>query len=508
MKIYEAGNIEEAVELAHKLKAEGHYNWFRGQVRDRPPHSSYYRVLTSGDPEKKEKCACRVEMFFKWVGSIPELRYLQEPDRVHGFFAIMQHYGIPTYYIDFTTDPGAAGFFAADTASPPTEGKSCIYCLNTDDVMSLWQNIKDFDSRKEASIELVSIDVRNLWRLEAQQGVFLFANYNWDIDYPMDRILFPYSGYPSYPTRERMYPEHKSPLEQLLDQYFSLETSAFANEEMRQRFEVLNARGRSADYLELEPWAEGFSAEVFIDRSRLVPLESWSPEALRPWEIAPEEDYHQTVGPTLKMKLKPHASAEEIRKSVSFGVKQILHSDSTLRSKTVDWVFTELPESVSQEELNDMLRPIWNGMRRLPYADSEIADAFGSVAALRMIQFLLIFGREVTPDGQLEPFSQCFGESMRVGFTNRDGSGSVALVARESLRRALRPDIAELLAPKFKGFASDVHDLFQIIYNPRLMFEFNEFKRMFAREAIPAQVVLQRPLILFNPARLMFFGNP
>ena len=40
------------------------------------------------------------------------------------------------------------------------------------------------------------------------------------------------------------------------------------------------------------------------------------------------------------------------------------------------------------------------------------------------------------------------------------------------------------------------------------MFPFNEFKSMFAREVIPAQVVLQRDLILFNPARLKTFGIP
>ena len=192
-EVYEAANIEEAVELAYKLKAEGRYNWFRGQVLDWPPVSSLYRVLESGDSEKKEKSARREEMFSNWVGKIPELRYLQALEHVHDAFAIMQHYGIPTYYIDFTTDPGVAGFFAADTASPPTEGKSCIYCLNADDLMSLWDSIKDLDFRKGCSVELVEIDVRNLWRLQAQQGVFLLSNYNWNIDYPMDRILFPYT---------------------------------------------------------------------------------------------------------------------------------------------------------------------------------------------------------------------------------------------------------------------------------------------------------------------------
>jgi FRG domain len=501
-KVYETENIEAAVELAYKLKAEGHYNWFRGQVRDKPPVSSLYRVFASGDSEKKEKALSRIKMFFDWVGQIPELRFLQEPGYVHDIFAIMQHYGIPTHYIDFTTDPAVAGFFAADTSNPPTEGKSCIYCLNTEDLISDWNTIKDIDSRKEFSIELVRIDVLNLWRLQAQRGVFLFADYNWQIDYPMDRILFPYSGYQSYPTREQIYPEHKSPLEQLLDQYFFLEAATSSDEEMQRWVEELKARGGNASYRRWETWSEGFYADALNKESNLVPLKSWSSEVLRPWEIAPEEDYYQTIGPTKK--LKPQAGAEEIREAMSSGIKSILRSDPTIRSKTVDWEFPELPESLSQDQLNDMLRPVWNGMRRLPYTEVEIADAFGSVAMLLMLGF----SREDSFTEQMKLFSQCFGECVKVEFASQDLSGSRGLVARESLQKALRPDIAELLAPSYKERANDFHILFQIIYNPRLMFEFNEFISMFAQEVIPTQVMMQRDLILFNPVRLKNFGLP
>jgi FRG domain len=343
MKVYEVANIEEAVDLAYELKNNGSYNWFRGQVQDWPPYSSHNRLLASRDSEKIKKSERRFELFFDWVGKIPELRYLQNPEHVHDFFAIMQHYGIPTNYIDFTTNPGVAGFFTADTANPPTEGKSCIYCLNTDELMSVWDDLKNLDDRKGASIELVKIDVRNLWRLQAQEGVFLFANYNWDIDYPMDRVLFPYSGYPSYPTRERIYPEDKSSLEQLLDQYFSLEKATFFQQWLHESH-VVRVFEAPSSY---------FDATAFIDNSHLVPLQSWSSEALQLWECAPEEGYSQTIGSTLKLRLKPNASAEEIRKLVSFGVKQSIRSDPGIRLKTVNWEGTELPESLSKEELSD-----------------------------------------------------------------------------------------------------------------------------------------------------------
>jgi hypothetical protein len=185
-------------------------------------------------------------------------------------------------------------------------------------------------------------------------------------------------------------------------------------------------------------------------------------------------------------------------------VKQILRSEPTIRSKTVDWSFKDLPKSLSQDELDDALRPVWNGMRRLPYGNDEIADACGSVVALLMVGLR----REVSTEGQIKRFSDCFAECMRVEFSNFDGSSSRGLVALESLRRALRTDITELLAPEFKKYADDVRELFKIIYYPRLMFEFEEFKKIFAREVIPTQTVEKRDLILFNPARLMAFGLP
>src|SRR5207248_8148217 len=141
-------------------------------------------------------------------------------------------------------------------------------------------------------------------------------------------------GYQSYPTQERIYPEHKSPLEQRLDEYFLLEKIAFGNEMM----EELAKSGYLPTTISTEAVPGGFNAKAFINTSGLVSFDSWSREVKRPWEIDPVEDYHQTIGPPQMLKLNPQASIEEIRKSVGFGVKQIVRSDPTIRSKAIDWV--------------------------------------------------------------------------------------------------------------------------------------------------------------------------
>lgn len=506
----EVANVEEAVELAHQLKKEGRFDWFRGQVSDRRPHSSLVRVYVDGDKDKIAKAEARQGRFRKWVRREADLRYLLESEHVHDFWAIAQHYGIPTSYIDFTTNPAVAGFFAADTNNPPSEGLSCIYCLKSQDLKYVWGEIKETGERLGAALEAIMIDVRNLWRLQAQSGTFVAANYNWEIDYPLDRILFPYSGYPAYPTRERVYPRDKSPLEQALDRYFALEKAeSWYVETVKQ----VRARGWSASILHFETWASGYSPQAFVDNARMVPLESWRPEALEDWEIDPVEDFFETIGPPRRLKLKPTTDPVELRRIVSFGVKQILRSEPGVRTQAFNWEFTDLADQISSDQLNDFFRPAWNGMRRLPYADAEIADALGSIVALLIAS---------CDEGALEPgsyeqrFSHCFGPSIKVGFDYYDGSASNAYVSRQSLVDALRPDMADLLSRDHQGRVGDIVKLFQVIYNPSLMFEFEPFKTAFASQIIPAQVVQGRGQtaapgptspILFNPARLITFGN-
>jgi hypothetical protein len=505
LKTHEVANVQEAVELASRFKDEGRYNWFRGQVQDWPPYSSYFRIRAKGDAAAIAHAERRIAMFTGWIKQkMPELHYLLEPQHVNDFFAIAQHYGIATNYIDFSTDPAAAGFFAADTANPPTEGRSCIYCLNTDDLMAIWDVMKDFDERRGMQLGLAEIDVSNLWRLQAQRGVFLIADYNWDVDYPMDKIVFPYSGYPPYPTKDIIYPEHKSPLEQRLDQYFSLERSTFTNEWLEQLVAKQNAGGSThAGATHWESFPLGYYEEAFAKTPDV--LGSWSDTVLNQWAVpGPIEAYFDTVGVTRKLSLNPSADANELRGSVSFAVTQILRSEPSIRTKAVDWTLEKAPPTLAQDAFNEALRILWNGMRRLPYSDSELAEACGSAAVLLAIGY----GKAMNPAKDRHLFSQCFGECMRVGFANIDSSGSLACAALESLRKAARTDLFQLIAEEYRERTDGFPNVFRAIYNPRRMFEFEKFRSLFAREVIPAQAVEGRKPTLFNPVELITFGIP
>jgi hypothetical protein len=75
------------------------------------------------------------------------------------------------------------------------------------------------------------------------------------------------------------------------------------------------------------------------------------------------------------------------------------------------------------------------------------------------------------------------------------------------LHRAVRPDIASLLKDDYVKHVADLKMLMQLVYDPRVLFLFEPFKTLFAREVVPIQVVERRKLVHFNAAALATFGN-
>lgn len=497
----EVEDVESAVDLAKRFKAEGRYNWFRGQVRELPPHPSLLRIQMRHDKEMFEAAKRRLRMFHEWALQIEYLAPLLEEENLPKLFAILQHYGVPTHYLDFTTAPEIAGFFACDTKRPPTDELSCIYCLNTTDLVRLWDSIRQLPGREGAVVQPVVIDVSNLWRLQAQAGVFLDVNTDWDTIYPMDRIVFPYKGYPAKPTKDLIYPELRSALEQLLDHYFAYERGQETSEDILKFIAELRAKGRSAVAVRIQTWDRGVYSPAFIDAgARLENLPSWDDPAMAPWRAIPDERFHETVGRKHRFTVPENKLAIDVGEALR---SQVTQSLAPLRSQALRFSFDrQLPEEM--HELPIMLERAWNGMRMLPYLVEEIAECLGRVATL----FALGFADMLTVEERRECMGKHFGVSQQTAFGTADGASSMAWATKAALTAALRSDIGALLTPEHASRAEDISELFRVIYNPRIMFEFGPFKRTFARELIPSQVLDRRQFILFNPTLVATFGNP
>jgi FRG domain len=119
----------------------------------------------------------RLSHFYGWVRQTPELASLH--NNLDFFHAVAQHYRLPTTLLDFTFDPEVAGFFASHGArAAPLPGAlrfSCIICANSERLTRSREDINQRHRDREGTelVRLVTVDVRNLWRLQAQKGLFL-----------------------------------------------------------------------------------------------------------------------------------------------------------------------------------------------------------------------------------------------------------------------------------------------------------------------------------------------
>ena len=501
METFRVDSIQEAVELAYCFQEEGRYDWFRGQVQIWPPISSLQRMYLDQGREFEKLYHKRLEMFCYWLSNTPQLCHLLDQENWHELFAVLQHYGIPTHYIDFTTDPGVAAFFAGDAKHAPAgDCESVIFCLNKYDLSEFCATIKDALPQEQAQIELVMPEVRQLWRLEAQRGVFVYANYNWDTDYPLDRIIFPYSGPVAYPTPEQIFPEHKSSLEQLLDRYFFIEKGKSGLTAHKKMVQDLNHQGSKIAWFEVAADPGYYWADAFIDNVGKLLL--WTQDIVNEWLQPLPKAGWESGGYVERLKMHPEMTALEVYSVVKFGVLQAMRFNKTLRDRSLDWELQYGPAVLFVNEVREAMRTVWNGMRDLPYDNDDIAEALAKTC-----QLLMCLNRfSISVNEQTEAVGSVFLSPLRVEFGCDDGSYSVAYAAKDSIRKIIRHDFNTLLMPETRAAELSVSRVLQLMYNPRILFEFVGFSKFFAAEIIPTQVATGRSLVLFNPAHLLTFG--
>jgi FRG domain-containing protein len=490
-------DVEEAIELAQRFCEDGTYNWFRGQTKPWPPYTSLTRLLLSGGDDQLEPIKAQLGRLDGFMQLHPELQKIVE-DR-NAFFSVAQHYGLPTHYLDFTTEPAIAGFFACDTQNPEPGSDSCIYCLNTDDIREAWKTLASV--YPAAEIELVTASVPNLWRLESQHGVFLYcAPNNRDSWYEMDRIVFPYRGHPPYPPKSVIYPDKKSALENLLDHFF-------AEERRREGRKLLLSGLKNAAIISDEGPPDFYSPQYF-KTGRLEPDSSWDPSILKSWEDAVSEPFQTMQRHPISLTLEPTWSPLERRRRVTTSVAGALRMHPGLRRSLVEWDFAD-QSATAHDARNKLSREavqwLWDGMRRLPYTDAQIATA------IRLFVQLASLGLTVdTSSGrQSKIATEVFGSSIEIEFGGFDGSYSRAHAGEAALREAMRDDFLALVEDEHRATFQKAETILLAVFAPQRLFDFNRLCALFAEQIVAWQVLARRGrVVFFAPARLRTFGLP
>jgi hypothetical protein len=493
--IHRVRDVTEAVQLASEFRNSGRYDWFRGQLQNWPLKSSFARLTRSGQEDALDKVA-RLEQWAKETQGLESLTSsIEGVSNIDGLVAVAQHYGLPTNYIDFTTSPEIAGFFATDNPkSHPLEKESCIMCLNTGDLRDFWTGMPP----KYPAPEFIQLEVPNLWRLEAQEGCFLFCPYgDFENLYDLDRILFPGTGSFSGIQRTRIYPPIKSALEIALDRYFMNETLIAGTRTM----ESLSGF-RNASHVTVEDTG-GWNPDLVKGPIPVHP--SWHPSLIKTWiETGVEKYSHVASGPTLTITLPQERDPSHIRADIALQVSSSLAGDKSLRTHSVVWNVAGT-ESISSARpalrvLPPALTRLWDGLRVLPYPDAALAFSIGQCVALWLAW-----------DEPRQAAGTCFGDSLEIGFGSADSAYSTAFASKATLLRAVRDDIDHWLPAEYAGsLRGHIAGLLQAVPDPSRLFDFSRLADAFVTQIAPFQVLHRRSdsAVFYSPALLDRFGLP
>lgn len=486
-------NVEEAVRVADGLKRSGKKYWFRGQRKDWPVQSSFVRL----EPDSREDALEKLARFEHWLKRTPGLEELA--GNADATIAVAQHYGIPTNFVDFTTRPEIAAYFASEGAAPTSsDDLVCIVCLDIDDLRKFWEGF----GGSNRPPEFLTLAVPDLWRLEAQRGHFLFCPYaNFEHIYDFDRILFPNTQTFKGVGPADVYPKRKSHLEILLDQFFM-------NEQM---LEFERSHKLEGTQIFFESPKDGCDPEVFPNGIPEHP--SWMDDALDSWiTLRPEKLDEAQSSVNFRIRLPHGAELSSLANGVTHHVERDLFSLSGIRSKMVGWEldlneYPGLPDDLSSR-VSSKLERLWDGLRRSPHSDHDISIGIGLCVALA----IALRGDFRNPDSRhwSGAAEACLRDPVQIEFGAEDGSYSRAYVSGSSLARALRTDLLDHASDKWRDqLKGNVRGILQAAFNLRKTFDLQKLTPLFAQEIAPYQVLARgTSAVFYSPARLSSLGLP
>jgi hypothetical protein len=462
---FEVSDVGAAVALAARFKQSGRYSYFRGQ-RD-----AHWRVLSKFarlDREGREAANADFNAFRAWVQRSPELvPYLDDGDKI---IAAAQHHEVcATTFLDLSTDPEVAGWFATDGAHEGDSG--ALYLVNPGQL----QPVFDAFSSDDLILRFVEITVPNLWRLQAQHGLFLECNTDLDRIWPLDRIVFRQNGTPGPIERGRIYPVDRSQLEQMIDQHRLLKRREEAMQELVA--------------------GSGILAFQIDEAPDTVPAEFGAPVRPAAWAAGPDESW-DSIDP------QPSAdpwSAPDLREATDTLAALIDRRRHATRLLTVD-------DPELQSRLQALVDRIWAGMRPYPYDAAAIARAITALARFEVFfrGFDLGAGLGTMPVAQrslIDPVELEFGIA--------GGGGSRACVSGSRLLDALSEDARRHLNLTDSATGALVLERLAPYWGKTLRcFDQARLLNLFVDEIIPWQVVSMRDPIAFSSLHITTLGRP
>lgn len=450
----QARSTDEAVQICKKLKESGRATFFRGQTKNWP---SITPTLLRLRDTKRQQSIQKLRQFIEWAISVPQMA--PYADSREALVAIAQHYGLPTTFLDLTTSPEIAAFFSKRSDTRSQQGQSVIYCLAEQDL----SHIK--------GLQVVQLDVANLWRLQAQHGLFLeFQDEEAvpDLQSIAIRVHFPTEQITEQ-EQTYLYPIRKSALENVLDQWFyrhEIDTMMNDLQGIPRRLVVKRYSYPGAfqwrTIPELPPQWVGEQASWFLPK-------------VEPSTVLQFSNF-VSISPLASKNIS--AEAAHIRSIVEPPILDSIRSGKLL-TFSIKLDLTVYPLVAGAEKL---LNRVWDGVRTLPYTANELVTCISLVASL-------VISRALGHDEIDRWHETLWGETDLLEVAPVGGHIEAGFVSKKDLVNAFAKNSSNQLTSSFRRLAdANPRDLMTFVVDPWILFNFDSFKRLFVEQFIPSAV--------------------
>jgi len=471
-------SLEEALEICEELASKSDKYLFRGQAGLWPVKSTLGRL--GSNPETIALEEALIERYAQFMESNNELVSLRKD--IDSFFAIAQHYGLKTNYIDFTTDPKIAAFFATHSKNLNIGDSCMLIYFNTEelnDYTDFLKKSKIIPSEEDTFPEIVDINVDNLWRLQAQKGKFLYSPFiNIDDIYSnsFNKIIFPFKESYLGLSENQIYPIEKSRLEVLLDQFFFLEEKRKSTKRWLEFMQETKTPVHRAE----------FTNEDIDTHS------SWTTNTS---QVRIIEEWDEVL--TDKINVIRLSDSIEIEEAIE-KVKPLVNSIS--RKKNYNW---EIYQRDQKLKVSKFVNSTWHGLRNQEFPDSYIITCLSNLIFYGVHFQEKILEQDTYINWKME-FKKLIPDLEEMEFTDSDGSYSRSYASKKSMFSCLRHDITNYF-PNIS--ANSLTQLFLRNHNPRQLFVRDKFEKCFIEEVLPIQKIIQHNSVFYyNINELTVFG--
>lgn len=444
------GTADEAKIYCQTLIAEGRANLFRGQLNDWPAITP---SLFRGSGAQRDQARALLDGFMEWVTFVPQMAPYHES--TEALTAIAQHYGIPTAFLDLTTEPEIAELFACAEPMGDLDGDAVIYCFLREQL------------QLNSSFRVIQIDVDNLWRLQAQRGLFLeYLDEMKIADIRDAAICVHFPRRSITPTeKNQLYPLRKSALEVVIDQWIY--------------------RKQISDI-----------STLIAGPARLINIRRYTYPGMFRWRAVPDFD-GAWVEYNLGWVFPPNEHIRSVIASRSVmitltDVDEVWQAFSTLEAQFRPHVEAYVQQNfhvvfemkfAGHEQYDAagtiILNRCWDGVRVHPYRAESAIRCLATTA-------LALFWKVFYPDAPRWD-EQLWGEIECIDTAPIGGHLGAANVSRQSLLGALHTTYdGRLTRYAARRSESDPFYLMDYIVDPCLLFDFERLSMLFVEQFIPS----------------------